>query len=236
VAAAYENGPDALKAIEANGIMRQAMIELGQQFYYGVSNDAKGFPGLEAFWTVFTAELTAKGIDTLSVDAGGTTATTGSSVYGVKFGGDGVQLILGQNGQLGMDEWTTQMVGDGTTDYKAWVSAMTSWIGLQAANPYCIGRIKDCTADAGKGLTDYLGEELLAKCPIGFTFDADFMTRRSRRQLQQSRSVVLSSGVPQIHDRAATVSRDVQAPIPTEMCGIPIICTDSLSNIEALTA
>jgi hypothetical protein len=234
VAQADENGPDHLKAIEANGIMRQAMIELGQQFYYGTSNDAKGFPGLQAFHTAFETELTARGITTLTVDAGGTTADTASSVYGVKFGGDGVQMIVGQGGMFGLGEWFTQMVGDGTTDYLAWVNQMTAWLGLQAANPYCIGRIKDLTADSGKGLTDAVGQLMLSKYPIGFAPDVWFMNRRSRYQLQTSRNVVVTSGVPQ-NQVAQTSSGGITAPVPTEMCGIPIICTDSITSTEALS-
>ena len=63
------------------------------------------------------------------------------------------------------------------------------------------------------------------------------MTRRSRRQLQQSRSVVLSSGVPQNGGPIPgdTTGRAVSAPIPTEACGIPIVCTDSLTNTETLS-
>jgi hypothetical protein len=234
VAAADEQGPDHLKGIEASGIMRAAMIELGQQFYYGVSNDAKGFPGLQAFHSAFSTELTARSIDNLTIDAGGTTASTGSSVYGVKFGNDGIQLIVGQGGMFGLGEWFTQMVGDGTTDYLAWVNTMSAWLGLQAANPYCVGRIKDLTADSGKGLTDSLGQDLLALYPVGFAPDVWFMNRRSRAQLQKSRNVVLTSGVPQ-NQKAVSGSREVVAPIPTEMCGIPIICTDSITNTEALS-
>lgn len=239
VANAYEDGPEAYKSIEASGVMKQALIDLGSQFFYGTASDSKGFPGLYSFWQAFCTELEAVSIAALEVDAGGSSATTGSSVYAVKFGVDGVQFILGNNSGITLGDWFQQMVNDGTAgqDYLADVASMNAWVGLQAANPYCIGRIRDCTADAGKGLTDSLVEDLLAKFPVGYKPDALFMTRRSRRQLQQARSVYLSSGVPQISGaNAAKLSsgRDVQAPIPTEAGGIPIICTDSLTNVETL--
>lgn len=138
VASAYEDGPDAFMALEASGVMKQAMIEIGQQFFYGVANDAKGFPGLNAFHDAFTTELTARSVDTIVLDAGGTTAGTGSSVYGVKFGNDGLQFIFGQGATFEMGEWFKQMVNDGTAgqDYLAMCNSLNSWIGLQAANPY----------------------------------------------------------------------------------------------------
>lgn len=239
VANADEDGPEAYRARESSGVMKQAMIEIGQQFFYGTANDANGFAGLNALHTAFETELTAAGIDTLTVDSGGTTATTGSSVYGVKFGNDGVQFVFGSNSTINLGEWFQQMVNDGTTgqDYLADVASMNAWIGLQAATPYCIGRLKDSTEDSGKGVTDSLLEDLLAKYPVGYKPDAWFMTRRSRRQLQKSRSVVLSSSVPNITNASPKQSngRDVSAPIPTEACGIPIVVTDSLTNVEVLT-
>lgn len=238
VANAHEDGPDAFKAIEASGVMKSALIELGQQFFYGKTNDANGFPGLNAFHDAFSTELGSG--SAIMVDSGGTTATTGSSVYGVKLGGDGIQFILGMGTGITLGDWFQDMVNDGNAgqDYLAHVACMNAWIGLQAANPYCIGRLKDSTADAGKGVTDSGLEDLLAKYPVGYKPDVWFMTRRSRRQLQKSRSVVLSSGVPQVTGKSGPLlagGQDVSAPVPTEACGIPIVCTDSLTDTEVLT-
>ena len=235
VAAAFEDGPEAYKAIEASGVMKQTLIDIGAQFFGGVTIDANGFPGIKAFHDAFCTELATD----IVIDAGGTTATTGSSVYGVKFGDQGVQFIFGNGAGLSLGEWFQQMVNDGVSgsDYLAHVASMNAWIGLQAANPYCIGRLKDATEDAGKGVTDSLLEDLLALYPVGYVPDAWFMTRRSLRQLQKSRSVVLSSGVPQRNNAAPTggTGTEIAAPRPTEACGIPIIVTDSLTNVEALS-
>lgn len=235
VANAYEDGPEAFKAIEASGVMKQALIDIGSQFFYGTAADAKGFPGIKAFHDAFCTELS----EDIVVDAGGTTADTGSSVYGVKFGDQGIQFLFGNNSAITLGEWFQQMVNDGNAgqDYLAWVASMNAWIGLQAANPYCIGRLKDATEDSGKGVTDSLLEDLLAKYPVGYRPDVWFMNRRSRRQLQKSRSVVLSSGVPNRTNSGAvgTGSYEISAPVPTEACGIPIICTDSITSTEALS-
>jgi hypothetical protein len=132
------------------------------------------------------------------------------------------------------------MVNDGTSgqDYLAECASMNAWIGLQAANPYCVGRLKDSTADSGKGVTDSRLEDLLALYPVGYKPDVWFMNRRSLRQLQQSRSVVVTSGVPQVTGKSGpllSTGGDVSAPRPTEACGIPIIVTDSLTSTETLS-
>jgi hypothetical protein len=228
IASAYEDGADAYMALEASGVMKSAMIELGQQFYYGTANDTKGFPGLNAFHDAFSTELTARSTDVIMVDAGGTTAATGSSVYGVKFGNDGLQFIFGQGATFEMGEWFKQMVNDGTAgqDYLAHVNSLNSWIGLQAANPYCIGRLKDATADSTKGVTDAKLAELLSKYPVGYKPDAWFMTRRSAFQLQMSRTATSNT---------SGKGDNPLAPMPTESNGIPIIVTDSLTNTETLS-
>lgn len=233
VANAHEDGADAFKAIEASGVMKQALIEIGQQFFYGVSADAKGFPGLQAFHGAFSTELTARSVTNLTLDAGGTTSDTGSSVYGVKFGEQGLQFIFGNGQGISMGEWFTQMVNDGTAgqDYLAYINTLNAWIGLQAANPYCVGRLKDATEDSGKGVTDARLAELLSKYPVGYKPDAWFMSRRSAFQLQSSRSATsVTNASPKGRD-----GLDIFAAEPTHACGIPIIVTDSITNTEALS-
>jgi hypothetical protein len=211
VASAYEDGPDAWKAIESSGTMKQAMIEIGSQIFYGTGVDAKGFPGLQAI------------VDSsLTLDAGGTTAGTGSSVYGVKFGNDGVQLIFGNAQSIQMAEWSEQVLS-GVPSY---VSHLTSWVGLQAVNKNGILRLKDATADSGKGVTDARLAELLSLAPRGMVPDYWFMNRRSAYQLQSSRTITPATG---------SGGSFGFAPQPTESNGIPIIVTDSLVNTETLS-
>lgn len=221
VASAYEDGPDAWKAIEASGVMRQAMIELGSQLYYGTANDDKGFPGLQAIHTAYSATLS----EPLVVDAGGTTADTGSSVYGLKFGLQDVTLIFGQGTTFELGDWFQQMVNDGTAgqDYLAHVASLNAWVGLQVGSVFSVGRLKDATEDSGKGVTDAKLAELLSKYPVGHKPDAWFMNRRSAFQLQSSRTTAF-----------ANVGQ-VIAPVPVESNGIPIIITDSITSTEALS-
>lgn len=225
VAGAYEDGAEAWKLIEASGVMAQSMIELGSQIYYGTGTDSKGFPGLQEIHAAYSATLT----EPLTVDALGTSAGTGSSVYGVKFGPQDCQLIFGTGNAFELGDWFNQMVNDGTAgqDYLAHVASLNAWVGLQVGSVYSVGRIRDLTADAGKGLTDALIADLLSKYPIGKRPDALFMNRRSAYQLQISRSPSSNTS-----GNAATTPF---AELPSSAFGIPIIVTDSIINTEALS-
>ena len=212
VADRYEDGAQAFIALEADGIMRAAMLTLGSQFYYGTSNDAKGFPGL----------LAAYDSTSMVVDAGGTTASTGSSVWGVKWGPKAVQWVYGSEGQLSVSEVSEQRVLDASNNpYTAYVQELLAYPGLQIGNKFAVGRIKKLTADSGKGLTDGLISQLLAKFPVGYKPDVLLMSRRSRMQLQMSRTATTPTGAP--------------APYPQEAFGIPIEETDGIVDTEALT-
>lgn len=220
VAMDHEDGPAVLQRIEAEGVGRSAGIEIGKQIFYGTDEDAKGFPGLQA--------LCPAG---MRVDATGSTAGGATSVYAVKFGPQFVQLIYGGGSTIQLPPFREQAVTDaGGGQYDAYVSNLTAWVGLQCVHPYAIGRICNLTAQAGKGLTDSLLADLLAKFPVGFTPDALFMSRQSRTQLQKNRTVTLQgNGKGDVGSLSGNI-----APLPTEAFGIPIITTDNLLNTEAI--
>lgn len=224
VANAAEDGPDAVKADEASGVMKSALIELGKQIWYGVSEDSLGFPGLKAF--------TAAG-STYTLDATGTTGSTASSVYAVKFGNQGVQLVAGRGNAFSLGDWFEQLVLDGNNlPYRAYCNTLEGWIGMATASSYCVGRIYNLTADSGKGLTDALLNTLEAKFPVGVVPDAYFMSRRSRSQLQNSRT---ATAVYAMGMRRQSDGTDIVAPLPTASAsGIPIYATDSILNTDAI--
>lgn len=218
VADAHEDGPEAWKAIEAAGVMQATLNLLGKQVWYGVGTggDVKGFPGA----------IAAYDTTNMVVDAGGTTATTGSSVWGVKFGPQYCQYLFGRNTALSLGEWATQQVAqsdDATKLYTAYTNGLTGWAGLQIGHQYSLGRIKKLTEDSSKGLTDARLSALCEKFEthLGARPDALFMTARSRRQLKDSRTATTPNGTP--------------APTPTDYEGIPIIVTPNILNTEALT-
>lgn len=226
VADADERGEAYIKALEASGVTMAALRAIGSQIWYGKTQDNKGFPGLKA--ATPKATLTING-DLLAIDATGTTASTASSVYAVKFGEQDVTLIGGNNTAFSLGEWNTQQITnpDGKK-LTAHVAGLTAWIGMQIGHENCVRRLFNLTEDSGKGLTDPRLAALLETFPVGFTPDAIFMSRRSRRQLQASRTVVL-----QATGKTRTDQPNI-APLPTEYEGIPIIVSESIGNTDAI--
>jgi hypothetical protein len=212
IADAHEDGAQAYIAREGIGMMEASFISLGAQFYYGTNSDAKGFPGL--------SQVVAS---SMILDAAGSTANTGSSVYAVRWGEQHVQWLYGLNGALNLSDVTEVRLADGSGNpYMAYHQEILARPGLQVGSTYSVARIKNLTADNGKGLTDSLLYQLFDLFPAGTAPDAIFMSRRSRQQLRTSRTATNATGSP--------------APIPTEFEGVPIYPTDSLKNIEAIEA
>lgn len=203
------------KALEVQAVSHLDAMKsaIGSQIWYGVSADASGFAGVAA--------LLANADDDMVVNAGGTTPATGSSLFAVKFGVDACQLAWGLNGKIAEGEIMRSKLydGDGKSAW-GWAQSISGYAGLQLTNYGAIGRICNLTADNGKGLTDDLIAALLEKFAVGDEPDAFFCSRRSRAQLQASRTATNPTGAP--------------APIPTESFGIPIYASDSILNTEAL--
>jgi len=210
VADAHEDGAPALIAEEAQAILQAAFMTLGKQFYYGATADALGHPGLlQAVQSEYV------------VDATGSTASTGSSVYAVKFGPQDVQWVMGNDGALNVSDVRVERVlGENAKSMEAYVQSLVSWVGVQTKSRHAIGRIKNLTAQAGKTLTDEMLGDLISRFPVGHEPDVLFMTKRSREQLRKSRT--------------ATTETGVSAATPTNFEGIPIIPTDSILNTEAI--
>lgn len=226
VADAHPDGAAYLQALESDGVMQSSVRNIGSQVWYGTTQDAKGFPGLKAATSFGTS--TSAG-DALTINATGTTATTASSVYAVKFGAKDVQLLGGNNKAWQLDDFTIQqIVAANGGKMTAYVAGLNAWLGMQIGHENCVRRIANLTADNGKGLTDALLAQLLATFPVGYTPDAIFMSRRSRSQLQASRTVTLMGNAKVRPDQPNI------APIPTEYDGVPIYATDSILNTDAI--
>jgi len=214
VADSCEDGAAAYMAIEGGGILEAAMQLLAKQMYYGAAQggDVKGFPGL----------LAAYDATNMVVDAGGTTATTGSSVWAVRWGPQHVQWVWGANGQLALSDVKEAILFDGSQNpYTGYWQDFLARPGVQVGSIYSVGRIKKLTEDSGKGLTDALLATLLSKFPAGVVPDVFLMNRRSLFQLRSSRTATNPTGAP--------------APIPDESFNVPIAVTDAILNTEALT-
>lgn len=218
-----ENGaPADIRTAESMGVMEAAFRKVGRQIFYGKTalGSALGFVGLVSF------------VDpSMIVDAGGNAADTGSSVYFVKFGAQNVRLVMGRNGTMELSDFRVESLTDANGNKgPGEVADLASWVGLQCASKNSVVRIKNLTAQDGKGLTDALIADALDKFPSGYVPDAIFMSRRSRTQLRKSRTIVLN-GQGTTRPNQPTI-----APTPTEYEGIPIIATDSILNTEPIAA
>lgn len=221
IANAYEDGVQELQAIEAMGVMAEAMTTVGTQTIYGKSADEDGFFGLQALQAALENDI--------EVDAGGSTADTASSVYFINAGVQGVQYVYGNNSTFDLSPFREQIINKNNKSLPAYVADLTSWVGLQCVNKNAVGRIYNITEDGGNGLTDALADELFAKFPIGMKPTHCLMSRRSQRQLQVSRQVTINST-----GNGSGSTSGITSPPPTELAGVPIIVTDSLVNTEAI--
>lgn len=222
-----EQGEAHALALEADGITRGALTKIGSQIWYGTGTggDVLGFPG--AVQTVDSS---------LVYDASGTTADTGSSVYGVKMGEKFCNLIFGLGNVLTLGEWRQQTITRSSKELTAWKNSIEGWVGVQWVNKYAVGRIKKITADSGKTLTDLMIATWLSQFPIGMAPDVLFMNRRSALQLQTSRTMTVNvDGGGKTSGTAGRAVQLISAPMPTESNGIPIVVTDSILSTESLT-
>lgn len=213
VARASEWGVDAACGVQAKAHLSAAMKALSDQVWYGVSADAGGFAGI--------ASLHPNNDSSRTVDAAGTTQTTASSVFAIKRGVQAVCFAWGEDGKIaeGPREYTQIFDGDGKVMW-GWAQAISGWAGLQITNQQATGRICNLTEDSGKGLTDLLLADLWSQFKVGKKPDVLFMSRRSNRQLRDSRTATNPTGAP--------------APFPKDWEGIPIEITDSVVDVETL--
>jgi hypothetical protein len=216
IAMAHEDGMEAYEMIEAAGVFKATLIELGSQIWYGTANDADGFPGIKAALP-YTAGLA----DGSVINATGSTAGTASSVYAVKFGPQDVTLIGGNGNIPRLGDFRDEtIIGENNKSMPGRVADLIGWIGLQIGNINCVRRIANLTAQDGKGLTTDLLADLMNSFPVGYRPDAIYMSRRSR--LQYAKDLVTP-------ERPNVV-------LPTEYDGVPIIASDSILNTDAIEA
>jgi hypothetical protein len=222
IARAYRKGPEAFIAREAKRFLRQAFFVCEKQYINGtVGGSASGFTGM----------ANATNLDGLSdtgnvVDAGGTTAATGSSIWLIRTNPDEMDVcaVAGNDGEINIEEtyMTTVTETSGVGRFDAYRTPILAYLGLQIGSAISVVRIANCTADSGKGATDLLISRGLALFPASRQPTIIAMGRRSRQQLQASRTATNATGAP--------------APIPMDSFGIPIICTDGITATETLLA
>lgn len=211
----YRRALDPLRLLqgEASGFMEAAFRHVAKQFWYGTTNDAKGFPGIIAQMLSDSAH---------EVDAAGTTAK--SSVYFVRIARETCQFLFGNGTTIDLQpEWKEETVNDASGNP---FQAMTNWlngaVGARLANKNSVVRIKNIGTASGKTLTDALMFQAYEKftTALGAEPTHIFLTPRSREQLRASRTATTTNGQP--------------APLPTDWNGIPLIASSAISNAETI--
>lgn len=213
--------PEDILAMEASGQIRAKTIGLGVQFYKGTSRDAKGFIGLI---DLCDSSMVIKG--------SGAGAGVNESVWLVRNSPDGVHFVFGNGKGLQAGQWMRQRVTKSNKHYFAYVNNFSGYIGLGMNHPFSIVRIAnlDDSGTAGHYITDQVLAQAHALFPVGFGPTHCFMSRRQRRWLRASRSVVSAGNLT-----ASTPL--VYAPIPNETSeGVPIHVTDSITLTEAVVS
>ncbi len=198
-----------------SGAIEAAFRHCGKQFWYGVTNDAKGFPGV-------IAQMLADADH--EVDAGGGAAK--SSVFFVRLARETLQVLTGNGTALSMqEEWKEETVYDANGNP---FQALTNWlnfaVGARLANKHSAVRIKNLGIAAGKTLTDDLMFDAYEKftTALGAEPTHIFMTPRSQSQLRKSRTNTGSN------------EKGKPVPLPTDWEGIPIVKTSAISNAETI--
>ncbi|MDM4014631.1 major capsid protein [Roseiconus lacunae] len=206
---------EALRTREAKDHLMAAFADLEKQIIYGNAQDASGFSGLADEATVDDKD------DVMVVDAGGSVANTGSSVWAIRAGESAVSVVYGAGGQVDIgEEYPTVLEGSTTGVFDAMRTPILFWGGLQITTTLDVARICNLTGEGGAGLTDNLLSDLYALFPAGRKPNLFVMSGRSQKQLQQSRTATNATGA--------------EAPFPTEAHNVPIIVTDQVSDTEAL--
>ena len=211
---AWRRGPEDLIAREGARHLAAALFALEQQVIYGTTSpgDSAGFAGL-----IESTNLDALA-DDMVVDAGGTTASEQSSVYGIKVGFDHCRLVtpMGMGVMLG----ETVVTEAGESNHPVYYTPGSMYVGVQLGGKYSAGRIANVsTTTDSKPLTDALLAELLEKFEKG---DPDYFVMNRKRQfdLQNSRTATTPTGAP--------------AEWPMQAFNVPIITTSAIVNTEAV--
>lgn len=198
-----------------SGAVEAAFRHVAKQWYYGVSNDAKGFPGL-------IAQMLADADH--EVDATGAAAK--SSVWFARIGRETLQFIGGNGSTITMaEEWKEETVYDSDNNpFQALVNWLNGAIGARLANKHSVVRIKNIGTANGKTLTDALMYQAYEKFTTNLGAEPThiFMTPRSQEQLRASRTNTGSN------------EKGTPPTLPSDWNGIPIVKSSAISNNEAI--
>jgi hypothetical protein len=210
VAEADERGASAALATQAVSHLRSAMFHAEKEIING--DQTGGFGG-------FADQISALS-NSMCVNAGGSTADTGSSVYAVVSSPAEVSVVWGQSGEINVGDTVVQKHDATTGSYPVYYTPISAYCGLQVGTDYSLGAIRNITEDSSAKLTDDMIADLLSKFPAGKRPSMLVMNRRSLAQLRDSRVASHPTGAP--------------VPFPSDSFGVPIVVSDAVGSAEAL--
>lgn len=217
LADAYKSGPEAYIAREAGRHLKSAFFHAEKQYLSGTNNESDGFTGFPD-----AADLNAQA-DEMVIDAGGGSGDSDhSSVWAIRTGGDlnDVVAIAGRDGVIDIGDTVVQRLAGATGTYPAYYTPISSWMCLQIGGKYSVGRLANVTAAVT--LSDSKLADIIGQFPAGKGPSYLVMSRRSLKQLQQSRTATNVTGAP--------------APFPSEAFGVPIIVSDGVGDADSHVA
>jgi hypothetical protein len=223
IAQSYRYGPEAFVEKESISQLQQALFTFESQLWYGTtgggSGSSTGFSGLMDNTNYSTSS------GALTVNAAGTTASTGSSVWFIRSTTDekSMAAVIGNQGVISIGDTVVTYKPDDTTatsGYPIYMTPISAQLAIQIGGNYSAVRICNLTADSGHGLTDVLLSKALSLFPTDQQPTMVCMSRRSQQQLQASRTTYNPFGAPALW--------------PTDYESIPFVITDSILNTEAL--
>lgn len=214
---------------EAQGVLQNAIITVGNQTYYGQANDgSNGFVGVRAQLANTSS-------------AGGTTNST--TAYALWLNPWGVTYDVGKEGVIALPPFQRQQIvaPTGTGNIFAWVSNISFYIGLSVKSNSSVWGVTGITTHTtassvfpngtstvyDQAMTDRIAAELVSKIPLnrrnGLVW---FMNRTSHFLLQQSRTAL------NFQSAGALNGSPAWSPPPLACEGYPVVVTDSITNTE----
>lgn len=222
-----------LKFLEATVRLDKALAQVGKGVDYqmerqGMRNLRQAFYALEdqiingSAVAGFTGLLQALStLGTMCITAGGSGVRT--SVYMIRTTPEEKDFMLvgGNDGNMVMEPYYEALINEGATgrQFNGYVMPIDAWFNIQLGGSKSVARLAN--VGTGATLTDDLLSTLFDLFPASAPPNLIVMNRRSRGQLQRSRSVVVS-GKPIVKF----------ADIPVDWNGIPIVCVETIGNAE----
>lgn len=200
--------------LEARSHLQSAFAKAERQIFYGTVSpgSAAGFSGL-----LNSADLNALA-DDMVISAGGSTASSQSSVFLIRATPDatGLVSVFGDNGDIQIGGAYQSMIEGASGRYDAWVVPIHAYMALQLGSKYSVARI----ANVESTLDDDKIYEAMSLFPAGAGPTHIAMNRTAAKLLRASRTATNATGAP--------------APMVTEIEGVPIIVTDQIVQTEAV--